>query len=99
MSEEITLKEVEVQKLNMQPNDVLMVTVKHDDIDYTSMQNLRKQLNLAFPDNKVMVFGMGSAGEVKLAVMTTEPVAPPVNLGYCGDCSCGKKERIESEQK
>jgi len=98
MNEEIKLKELEVQKINLQPGDVLMVTVKHEDIDYSSMQNLRKQLNLAFPDNKVMLFGMGNSGEVKLAVMSSEPVAPAPSLGYCGDCSCGKKERVEAER-
>ena len=94
---QITLKEVEVQKLDLQPGQSLMVTVKHEDVDQTSLEQLKNLLSSSFPNNQVMVFGMGSAGEITFAVVN-DPVASQPNVGYCGVCSCGKKERVEAER-
>ena len=88
---EIKLNEVEVAKLDLQPGQALMVTVKHGDVDQTSLGHLQRAFGRAFPNNQVMVFGMGLEGDMKFAVVN-EPVAPAPNLGYCTDCNCGKRE-------
>ncbi len=89
MNDEIKLNELDVQKLNLKEGDVLMVTVKHEDIDVTSMEQLRNSLGTIFPNNKVAVFAMGSEGYVKFTV------ASQPQLSYCSDCDCGKKEQVE----
>lgn len=63
---------VEVQRVGLQPGDVLMVTVKNDDLSQESVDALRGQLQTVFPGNKVFVFAMGTADEVNIAVVTQE---------------------------
>jgi hypothetical protein len=84
---------VEVQRVNLQAGDVLMVTVKNDDLSQESVDMLRKQLQLVFPDNKVFVFAMGTSDDVQLSVVSQSqnPVAECSPVGYCNDCDCGKK--------
>ena len=84
----------EVQKVNLTPNDVLMVTIQNDGIDEPALRNLQEQLKKFFPNNKVALFAMGSEGYVKFTVASTQE---PVVQSYCTDCDCGKKERIENE--
>lgn len=79
------LTEIEVQRINLQPGDTLMVTLKNDYIEQESMVGLRNEFNKRFPNNKVFIFAMGSDGDVKLAV-----VSQP-EKSYCSDCDCGKK--------
>jgi len=84
---------VEVQRVNLQPGDVLMVTVKNDDLSQESVDMLRKQLQLVFPNNKVFVFAMGTSDDVQLSIVSQgeNPVAECSPVGYCSDCDCGKK--------
>jgi hypothetical protein len=86
---------VELQRVSLQPGDALMVTVKNDDMDHASMNALRSALKDVFPDNKIFVFGMGTADDVKLSIIGQESVAKTENVGYCNNCNCGKKERAE----
>ena len=87
---EFRLKELDVQRINLQPGDVLMVTLKHDDINQSSMEALRRQFKVVFPNNRTFIFGMGSDGDVKLAVVNEAPI-----VSYCNNCDCGKKELAE----
>lgn len=87
---------VEVQRVNLQPGDTLMVTVKNDDLSQDSVDALRKQLQVVFPDNKVFVFAMGTSDDVQLSIVsqaTQENVAGCSTTSYCSDCNCGKKEQ------
>jgi hypothetical protein len=86
---------VEVQRLSLQPDDVLMVTVKNDELSQASVDALRKQLQLIFQNNKVFVFAMGTNDDVQLSIVSEAqlPVASCDPVGYCSDCSCGKKEQ------
>lgn len=86
---------VELTQIDLKPNGVLMVTVKNDDMDHASIQALRDQLQSVFPNNRIFVFGMGTADEVKFVAVNQEAVAKPENVGYCSNCNCGKKERAE----
>jgi hypothetical protein len=87
------IKTLEVQKINLQEEDVLMVTIKHDEITMESMQLLRNQFKRVFPDNEVFVMAVGTDGDVKFALVSKPEIS------YCSDCDCGKKERAESRQK
>lgn len=86
---------VEVQRVNLQPGDTLMVTVKNDELTQESVDMLRNQLQIVFPDNKVFVFAMKTVDDVQLSIVSQSenPVASCGPVGYCNDCDCGKKER------
>lgn len=97
MSEEIkvTLAEVEVQKLNLQPGDKLMITVKSDEFTNKALEILADNFRKLCPNNTVAFFAMGSEGDIKFT--TIKDVAKPVTASYCNDCSCGKKEAYEEQ--
>jgi hypothetical protein len=93
---------VELTKVNLGPGDVLMVTVKNDDMSEDSVHGLRKALGAVFPNNKVFVFAMGTSDSVDMSVLSQEvvdAVGKPLDscgsVGYCNDCNCGKKEAAE----
>lgn len=87
---ELTLKEIEVTKLNLQPGDVLTVTIKDNDIDTSSLESLREMFKRLYPNNEVALFGIGLNSDI------TFTVTKGSNPGYCVDCSCGKKEQVEN---
>jgi hypothetical protein len=88
---EFKLNELDVQKINLKEGDTLMITIKHEEVDFADLQDLQKQFKNTFPNNKVFLFAMGSVGEVKFAVATTPEVM------YCSNCNCGKKEIASKE--
>lgn len=104
---EITLKEVEVQKLNVMPGDVLIFKFKGE-IDEYQMKAFGAQLRKLFPDNKVVVLGLDDDQDIELTVLenrvsiasTDQPGQADcaVPTSYCDSCACGKKERILAEQ-
>lgn len=91
MDNQIKINEIEVQKINLQPNDVLMVTVQHEDADEQSMLALKETLTSLFPNNKIMLFSLGLEGYVKFTV------ASQSQKNYCDDCDCGKKQEWENK--
>ena len=94
---EITIKEVEVAKLNLAPGDVLVVTVKSDDIDEIVIGQLGKSFSEAFPNNQVALFGTGADNVMKFSVITALKESGCGTQNYCKDCSCGKKEQAEGK--
>jgi dUTP pyrophosphatase len=54
---EITLKEVEVQKLNLQPGDFLVVTVKSDRVSPEFLDHLQKEIQDRLGNNTGVVLG------------------------------------------
>lgn len=93
MSNEIKINQIEVQKINLQPGDVLMVTVQHEDVNEEALYALKNTLTGIFPDNKIMLFSMSSEGYVKFTVASQSQ--PQKN--YCEDCDCGKKQEWETK--
>jgi len=89
----ITLKEVEVSKLNLKPGDILAVTIKENNANYSDMDLFKAALAKQFPDNKVQLYVLGEKNEMRFSIIGTE--APPVQ-NFCVDCDCGKKERCGS---
>ena len=94
---EITIKEVEVAKLNLAPGDVLVVTIKSDDIDESILGQLSKSFSEAFPNNQVALFGADTGSEIKFSVITALKESGCGTQNYCEDCSCGKKEQAEGK--
>jgi hypothetical protein len=67
---ELVIKEAEVRKLDLGPNDVLAVTVKGDDFDHAeTMYSLKQAFQNYFPNNRVMVFSMGKDHDIKIEVI------------------------------
>ena len=94
---ELTLKEAEITRLNLQPGDVLTVTVKDPDVDMNNLELLRKMFIQCFPNNKVMLFGLSENSEIKFTVTSADPTPSCGTQSYCTDCSCGKKEQAEGK--
>lgn len=93
---EVTLKEVEVQKLNVQPGDTLVVTIRSefpDEVDSTFIKALQEGFRKRFVNNKVEVIMMALPEEQKIE-FTVVKEKPAQN--YCDDCNCGKKAAAES---
>lgn len=93
---EITLKEVEAVRLNLQPGDTLAITIKSDDLDEETIGSLRDNLKEALPGIKVALFGIGLDGDIKFSVIKEESIGCGTQ-SYCIDCNCGKKEMSEIE--
>jgi len=94
---EITLNEVDVQKLSLQPGDTLVVTVKGEEfLDEKIMGDLRDSFRKKFKNNQVEVvlLAMPEDHDVKLSVIKNEAIPAP----YCAGCDCGKKERFEKKE-
>ena len=69
---EITLKEVEVQKLNLQPDDTLFVTVNSEDLDQEILDHLAKGFKDALPNTKAVVFGIDEDNNIGFRVVKQE---------------------------
>lgn len=98
---ELTLKEVEVTKLNLNPGDVLTITIKSDDVDQYSLNSFRDVVKTAFPSNRVILLSVGLDDSVNFTVVADPNVEASgcSTSSFCSDCSCGKKEMYESEQE
>ncbi len=92
---EIKINEVDVQRLNLQPGEVLIVKVKSDDINEASLNALSQGFKSILTNNKVVVMAVGSEGSIDLTV-AKETEYPAVN--FCTDCACGKKDAYEGRQ-
>lgn len=100
---EITFNEVEVQKLNLQPGEVLVVKVRSDEIGEYDIQQLSNGLRKVFPNNKVVVLSVGESGSIDLTIAKGSEYPEEVKqdcstVNYCNSCSCGKKESYERSQ-
>lgn len=89
---EIKLNEVDVQRLNLQPGEVLIVKIRSDEIDDSSIGALSRHLKTIFTNNKIVVLGVGSEGSIDL---TTAKEAEYPQVNFCSDCACGKKAMYE----
>lgn len=89
---EIKLNEVDVQRLNLQPGEVLVVKVKSDALNDEAMYQLRKGLLGYFPNNKVIVLGHAEDESIDLTIAKGSEYP---ETQYCSDCSCGKKAAAE----
>lgn len=110
---ELSLKEVEVTRLNLQPGEVLVAKIYADDIDEAHLRALKTQLKVLFPNNRIMLFALPIGSKIEMDVLDTRPTSPlavppevkAVDLScaeptaYCNSCACGKKERIEGMKK
>lgn len=88
---ELILKEVQVQKLNLQPGEVLVVQLKGDDFTEYDAASLRMGFESLIPNNKVAILTVPEQASIELT--TLEGSKYP---SYCGDCGCGKKEVAEA---
>lgn len=99
---EVKISEVEVQKLNLQPGEVLIVKVRSDEVDAESLYRLSEGFKSLIPNNKVAVMAVGENGSIDLTVVSEAEYhnskaqgCGPTPADYCNNCSCGKKEAFE----
>lgn len=93
---EISFNQVDVAKLSLGPDDVLIVSVKGNkgDMSGPGLEFFANNLRETFDQNKVVVLGLGKDNEVNFTVVKEKSS----NQSYCIDCSCGKKESTEETQ-
>jgi hypothetical protein len=103
---EITLKEIEVMRLNPQPGETLLFKFIGDDFDESAVSNFRQALQKFFPNNRIAVMAFQNGNNVELTTVVDSSYTEPepvkdcsVPTSYCNDCGCGKKERIERSKK
>lgn len=99
---EITIKEIEAVKLNLQPGEVLAIQLRGPDfMDESVIHSFRDQIQKLFPNNKVFVMSMNDGHEITFNVLQPkeQPVAASCkDVGYCSDCNCGKKAAALGEE-
>lgn len=91
---EIKFNEVEVQKLNLQPGEVLIIKVKTEFIDNSQMTTLGQGMRKIFPNNKVIVLSVEPEGSIDLTIAKGSEYP---ETQFCTDCNCGKKAAYEGE--
>lgn len=102
---EVKFTEAQLHKINLNEGDVLITTIKSDEIDMSSMNQIGDYLRQTFPNNKVIVMGVGSEGDIKFTVAkdaassNTKSSCGPGPANYCSDCSCGKKQAFEKGEQ
>lgn len=99
----VNITTAEIQKLNLTEGDVLILSIKSDEIDMSSMNAIGDQLRKIFPNNKVLVMGVGSEGDIKFTVAKDAAATQQVGCGstpasFCSDCNCGKKAAYEGDK-
>lgn len=94
----VKFTEVEINRINLKPGDVLSVKLVGELFDADAMNSLQAALTNRFPDNKILVLLLPENHDVQMEVIVTKPEAKDCSqpMSYCNDCSCGKKEMIES---
>lgn len=66
---DVSLTEVQVRKLNVQPGDVLAVNIKCEDIDHDQIKQIRDEFKKVFPNNEVMVIGFGLEDDMDIEIL------------------------------
>jgi len=84
----IEIKEIEVQKLNLKPGDILAITVKSSHISEDDTRSLMSHLQTMFPDTKCVVHLLQENDSINYSVISPESGCGPQT---CADCNCGKK--------
>lgn len=69
---ELKLNEVDVAKLNLQPGEVLVVSVKNDDVSGEDLRPLHEIFTTVFPNNKIILLCVGTNGDVKFEILKGE---------------------------
>lgn len=95
---EIKINQVEATRLNLQPDEVLLIKASGpdfmDDQVTASLQNALKQL---FPFNQVMVLCLPEGHKLDFSVATVD-LEPVPQASFCNDCNCGKKEAYKKTE-
>lgn len=96
----LQLNQVEVTKLNLQSGEVLVVTIKHDDVSSDNIKILKEMFNDVFPNNQTLILAVGKDDDIKLtSVKSIDTVRSSCETGnFCNDCNCGKKEDFLNSQ-
>jgi hypothetical protein len=102
MSTEIKINEIDVQKLNMSPGEILVVKLKGNQfLNGDAMNSLQNGLASLLPNNKIVILGIPENHYLEMQVVSGS--SESVGCGtepsqYCGDCNCGKRETYEAAQ-
>ena len=103
------LLEVEINKINLKPGDVLLAKVKGPDFkDEEVCEALKESLKSVFPNNRIGVLFL-EENQIDFSLISSETAQELEKLSkpqentcnttnYCDNCSCGKKELAEGSK-
>lgn len=93
---EITFKEVEVQKLNLQPGEVLIVQLRGEEFTNSEpeMDTLKRGFQGVFPNNRIILLAMPADHNIDLTV-ASESEYPTCD--GCTECHCDNEQETEGE--
>jgi hypothetical protein len=63
-----------VSKISLNPGDVLAVTLKSDYVDGQTLMEFKKQMQAAFPDNKVMLVNLSKEDDIQYSAIGKDEV-------------------------
>lgn len=75
MSNDIKINEIEARKLNLKPGDVLMLTIKSNEVNEHALEGLKEFFNQLFPNNKVAILGVREGGDAQFSVISQQEMA------------------------
>lgn len=90
---EITIKEVEATKLNLGPDEILVLTIKSDEATPEGLEHLQSFFKELLPRNRVLLLALSHKDEARFSIMKGSE-----EQNYCLDCNCGKKEAAEGQK-
>lgn len=76
--EEVVVIQIEATKINLQSGDILFVTIKSDDLDSMEAETIKRGIGALFPNNKVILFGVGSDNDIKFTIANRSEVVYPI---------------------
>lgn len=101
-NEKITLKEIEFQKIKLEPGDTLLLKFKGEEFlnDYNLIKNFKNAFKTVFPYNKITIITLPDNHDVELtSVKNNDNMTTSCSsASYCNNCNCGKKERLTKGQ-
>ena len=92
---ELTLKEVEVNKLNLSPGDIVVIKCQGESFTPENIEAFGQSVKNMVPFNRVMILNLNNGDSVNFDIVS--PAEAPTQ-NYCSDCSCGKKEAYENKE-
>ena len=93
---ELQLNQIDVTKINLQPGEILVVTIKNDDVDSNAIKALKELFNDILPSNQTVILAVGKNDDIEFtSVKSIDMIKSSCDTGnFCQDCNCGKKEEF-----
>jgi hypothetical protein len=76
---EVKFTEAEIRKLDLKPEEVLLLTFKSNEIDKEDLPSLKQALERQFPGNKIMLLVLPAGSDMMVDVIRNDLISEIVN--------------------